>query len=129
MAGRMKVYLCGGINGLSDADCKDWRVYAKKHLTGETIDPMRRDYRGREAEHVNEIVNLDKIDVLECDIVLANASKPSWGTAMEILFAWMNGKPVVSVVPDGPVSPWVKKHSTMVLQSLDEAINRINGHR
>lgn len=126
----MKVYLCGGINGLSDAECNDWRSYATRNLTGETIDPMRRDFRGREVESVEEIVTGDKIDILNSDIVLVNASKPSWGTAMEIIFASMNGKAVVSVVPPGcPVSPWIRKYSSIVMGSLDEAITRINGLR
>jgi hypothetical protein len=44
----MKVYLCGPINGCTDSECIDWRAAAKKRLS-DTIDPMRRDYRGREA--------------------------------------------------------------------------------
>ena len=45
------VYLCGGINGLTDGECNDWRTMAKEQIKGhEFLDPMRRDYRGREAE-------------------------------------------------------------------------------
>ena len=52
------LYLCGGINGLSDSDCTDWREFCKKQLehTHKILDPMRRDYRGREDQCVNEIV-------------------------------------------------------------------------
>ena len=48
------VYLCGGINGLSDEDCTDWREATKAELYNHFnfLDPMRRDYRGREAECV-----------------------------------------------------------------------------
>ena len=40
------VYLCGGINTLSDSECKDWREQVKNELDGEFhfIDPMRNDY-------------------------------------------------------------------------------------
>lgn len=117
----MLVYLCGPINGCTDAECNDWRSYAKSRLS-DTIDPMRRDYRGREAESVNEIVELDKIDVQECDVVIANCPKPSVGTSMEVLYAWQLGKTIVVIAPD-PVSPWLRYHSTKVFGTIKEAID------
>jgi len=43
----MKIYLAGGINGLSDQECREWREKAKGLLPGHAIlDPMDRDYRG-----------------------------------------------------------------------------------
>lgn len=119
----MKVYLCGPINGCTDSECKDWREYAKRHLH-DTIDPMKRDYRGREAESYREIVELDKLDVKACDIVLANCPKPSVGTSMEILLAWQLGRPVVAVV-EGPVSPWLRYHATKICGSAREAVEWI----
>jgi hypothetical protein len=103
--GEQIVYLCGGINGLSDAACKDWRQVARNALNRgpgrarfHTLDPMARDYRGREDECVDEIVDGDKEDVLASDVILVNASKPSWGTAMEIMFAWSLHKRIVAFV-------------------------------
>lgn len=123
----MKIYLCGPINGCTDAECNDWRTEAKKHFK-ETIDPMRRDYRGREAECLNEIVELDKDDVIECDAVLANCPKPSVGTSMEVFFAWMEGKHVVSIVPDkANASPWLIYHSSVVVETMREAIAWLRG--
>jgi hypothetical protein len=45
------IYLCGGINKLSDSEAKDWREAAKSELSGtyKLLDPMRRDYRGQKA--------------------------------------------------------------------------------
>jgi nucleoside 2-deoxyribosyltransferase len=91
------VYLCGGINGLSDADCNGWREMARLHLPGvQILDPMDRDYRGREDESLSEIIKGDKRDILHADVVLVNASRPSWGTAMEVLFAWEQNKHVIA---------------------------------
>jgi hypothetical protein len=44
------IYLCGGINKLSDSEATDWREAAKARLSGRYtfLDPMRRDYRVRE---------------------------------------------------------------------------------
>jgi hypothetical protein len=83
----MKVYLCGGINGLSDDRCRTWREYAKERLECETIDPMRRDYRGIEDQNVAAIIDGDKADIDASDVLLVNATQPSWGTAMEVLYA------------------------------------------
>lgn len=117
----MLVYLCGPINGCTDAECNDWRAYAKSRLP-DTLDPMRRDYRGREAESVNEIVELDKIDVQECDAVIANCPKPSVGTSMEVFYAWQLGKTIAVIAPE-PVSPWLRYHSTKVFGTIKEAID------
>jgi nucleoside 2-deoxyribosyltransferase len=120
----MKAYLCGGINGLSDAECKDWREAVKLRLP-DTLDPMRRDYRGKEAESVNEIVRGDLEDIHASDVVLAMCAKPSWGTAMEIFYAHSIGKPVFAVVPDvAKASPWLAFHAQL-FASLDEAIDAI----
>lgn len=101
----MKVYLCGPINGCTDEQCKDWREAAKAVLP-DTVDPMRRDYRGREDNCVAEIVEGDKDDILTCDVLLVNYDKPSVGTSMEILFAWQHGKVVVIVAAESPrISP------------------------
>lgn len=122
----MKVYLCGGINGLSDADCNNWRDYAREHLKCETIDPMRRDYRGVEDQHIADIVAGDLADIDECDFVLANCTRPSWGTAMEIYYAWTRSKRIYAIVKEGmPISPWLRFHST-VLTSFSIAIGAIN---
>ena len=118
------VYLCGGINGLCDAEARDWREAAKLRLPN-TIDPMRRDYRGKEAENVSSIVESDLTDIAESHCVLAMCTRPSWGTAMEIWFANNRGMPVFSVVqPGAPISPWLA-YCTTARTSLDEAIDEI----
>lgn len=119
------VYLCGPIDGCTDAECKDWREYAKIRLP-KTLDPMRRDYRSREDDCTAEIVELDKIDVLKSDVLLVNFDKPSVGTSMEVLYAWQYGKTIVTVcVPGQPISPWMKYHSHAICYSFNEAIEYI----
>ncbi len=116
----MKVYLCGPINGCTDAECNDWRSEAKRHWP-ETIDPMRRDYRGREIDCFYEIVEGDKQDLRDCDVVLANCPKPSVGTSMEIFYAWeVLRKRVVCIVPDkSAASPWLHYHAELVTTMRD----------
>lgn len=116
------MYLAGGINGLSDAACKDWRAQAKELLGVETLDPMVRDYRGREDNCMNEIVEGDKMDILNCDCLLVNAERPSWGTAMEVHFASDHGIPVFAFCPSEHPSPWLQYHSTSVEHTLEDAV-------
>lgn len=122
----MKTYLCGPINGCSDSECRDWREAAKNELQ-DTIDPMRRDYRGKELENYIEIVEQDKEDIEESDVLLVNYVKPSVGTAMEILFAWELGFVEVVVVakPGTVISPWLKYHAHQIFHTFTEAFNYI----
>jgi nucleoside 2-deoxyribosyltransferase len=122
----MTTYLCGGINGLSDTDCRDWRTAAKALLDGETLDPMRRDYRGREDDSVREIVEGDIADIRASDVVLVNAIRPSWGTAMEVFFAHSIGKPVIAWSGDARISPWLRYHCVEIHPALGAAVDAVN---
>lgn len=123
------IYLCGPINGRSDDDCIGWREAAKVMLLPlTTLDPMRRDFRGRELEPGidAEIVEGDKVDVEGCGALLVYTDQPSDGTAMEILFAWQIGIPVYVVNKrTKPLSPWIKYHATQIFSSLSEACEAI----
>ena len=124
----MRVYLCGPINGRSDDDCKGWREYVKERLEN-TIDPMSRDYRGRELEPgiADEIVAGDEEDIRLCDVLLVYYDKPSVGTSMEIRMAKKElGKRVVLVDRSGkPLSPWLIHHCKEIYKTLDDAIESL----
>lgn len=120
----MKVYLCGPINGRSDVDCNDWRTSAKSLLGCETLDPMVRDYRGRELEPgiAKEIVENDLLDIATADALLVMFDKPSVGTSMEIRVAWQEGKAIHIVNASGkPPSPWLLYHATAIHPDLPSA--------
>lgn len=116
-------YLAGPILGTSDVQASDWRAVARAALGGRVLDPMTRDYRGREAGNSAAIVSGDLADIDRCDSVLAFCWTPSYGTAMEIFYAFHAGKRVVVVVPAGPVSPWLVAHSSVVTRSLQEGLD------
>lgn len=120
------IYLCGPINGRTDSDCRDWREQAKALWMGATLDPMRRDYRGRETEPgiAAEIVAGDFDDLHASDAVLVFFDKPSVGTAMEVFYVnHVLGKPVVVVDVSGkPLSPWLLHHSDAQVASVEAAI-------
>jgi len=117
----MKVYLCGPIQGCTDAEANDWRTAVKQRFS-QAVDPMRRDYRGKQLSNYREIVDLDKRDIRGSDALLVKYDKPSVGTSMEVMYAWERGIPVVVWCDPGVVlSPWLLYHSTAVVYTLDGA--------
>ncbi len=119
----MRVYLAGAINGCSDNEAKDWRSVAKDLMPYEMVDPMSRDYRGREMDDgiAKDIVESDKADILTCHAVLVHYDKPSVGTAMEVLFAWENDLPVVIFCKEGTIlSPWMIYHADVIVNTWQE---------
>jgi nucleoside 2-deoxyribosyltransferase len=123
----VKVYLCGPINGCTDDEANDWRTIVKNKLGADNcIDPMRRDFRGREDDSVKEIVYGDLNDIEEADVVLANCWQTSWGTGMEIFYGFWANKRVIAVLPPQTrVSPWLRFHAEIAF-SLDEALELIS---
>jgi nucleoside 2-deoxyribosyltransferase len=133
-ANAMRVYLCGPMAGCTDEEAGAWRKAATLHLNGfgiTTLDPMDRDYRytnyGDNPESVlPQLVEEDKIDIEMSDVVLVNYTKPSTGTAMEIIIAWQRAKRVIVVNPLGlQLSPWVHYHAHKVYGSMYEAYDHI----
>lgn len=128
-----KIYLCGPIMDSTNEESTDWRSRAKERLSGKfvVLDPMRRNFRDREIDSANEIVDFDLQDVRDADILLVNYSKASIGTSMEVFYASHDlGKFVIAFSPYTyqDMSPWMVKHCTKILPSLDEALNYIDRH-
>jgi nucleoside 2-deoxyribosyltransferase len=126
------IYLCGPINGRTDDDARGWRESVKAQWDGDTLDPMRRDYRGQEMEPgiAAEIVAGDLEDLAACDVVLVYFDKPSVGTAMEVFHAHYNLCKLVVVIDtsDKPLSPWLVHHSAFVCRSVQAALAYLKAH-
>jgi nucleoside 2-deoxyribosyltransferase len=121
----LTLYLAGPINGRTDAECIDWRKEAARLWGGPVLDPMRRDYRGKESLSVSQIVKGDLEDIRKSDAVLVMFDRPSVGTSMEVMYAHMIGVLVVAVdVSDKPLSPWLRYHAS-ICHDLETAIKLI----
>lgn len=124
------IYLCGPINGRTTEHATNWREAAKKLWDGRCLDPMRRDYRGRELEPgiAAEIVAGDIEDIQQSDAILVYFDQPSVGTSMEVFYAkHVLGKPVVVInASDKPLSPWLIHHSDATTRHLSVALACIN---
>ena len=111
----------------------DWRSRAKERLSGKfvVLDPMRRNFRDREIDSANEIVDFDLQDVRDADILLVNYGKASIGTSMEVFYASHDlGKFVIAFSPYAyqDMSPWMVKHCTKILPNVHEALTYIDRH-
>jgi len=127
------VYLSGPIMDEHEGAARQWRQVAhdllKDHFS--ILDPMRRNFKDREVDSANEIVEFDLQDVRDCDILLVNYSKPSIGTSMEVFYASHEmGKFVVSFSPFEfkDCSPWMVRFSTKILADLEDACEYLATH-
>ena len=117
----------------SPPQSKDWRARAAKRLGGrfDLLDPMRRNFRDKQIDSANEIVEFDLQDVRDADLILVNYSKPSIGTAMEVFYAAHDrGKFVVAFSPFefADCSPWMVRFCTRILPDLESALLYIEAH-
>lgn len=123
-----RVYLAGPIFGKTDEECMGWRKDASEWLRlhgFEPVDPMVRDHRGKEDIAPEAIVSADKEDINTCGFVLVNANNPSWGTAMELVYAMQYDCTVVAFAThaNAPrISPWLRIHTDAIYESLDHAL-------
>ena len=88
----------------------------------ESVDPMRRDFRGATAGHEAEIVDGDLVDIDSCDAVLAAFTAPDEGTAMEAWYAHGRGIPVVAYTGGTPAHPWTVYVAASVHPQLEDAV-------
>jgi nucleoside 2-deoxyribosyltransferase len=114
-------------------ESKDWRTRAKERLAGRFVllDPMRRNFRDREPDSANEIVEFDLQDIRDADLILVNYAKPSVGTSMEVFYASHDkGKFVIAFSPFkfADCSPWMVRFCTKILPDLESALTYIEKH-
>ena len=119
------IYLCGPIQNRTDEQCVTWRERAKQLWPGATLDPLRRDYRGKELENPAQLVADDLSDIDACDGLIVYFDAPSVGTSMEIFYAkHILRKPVVVVdATMGATLPvWLVHHADVIRPDLQGAL-------
>jgi hypothetical protein len=110
----------------------DWRVFAMSRLQRHginVINPL--DLIWSEADVSDKMEQgvkkaLDLID--QSDAVLANLTKPNYGTAMEIFYAHRQGK-LVTVFGNASFGPWVQLHSKARFTSIEPALEYLIGEK
>lgn len=121
------VYLSGPMENVSDEDGKGWRNEAISLLIYngvQGIDPYNFGMQGRSDE---AIIREDLYSLSTHQGMITNASQnvPMWGTPMEVYFAWQNHIPTVAFLGNANSSPWLRYHTTAVVGTLEEAVEKI----
>jgi len=118
----MKLYLAGAIQNASDPITWRRSLTSKMPEGWEVVDPTQIElFVGEEdnEEAARRIVTNDFNAIRKCDAVLALVNIASWGTGMEILFAYQLRIPVIIWSPNNkPVGPWLQFHSTVILSEF-----------
>ena len=87
----LKIYLAGPVDNCSSSEQIVWRRMVQSvYHQYKYMDPMAYEVdvmRGKKS--MNEIIQLEKQDIYNCDVLLAYPWSPSSGTAMEIMYAYM----------------------------------------
>lgn len=127
----MRVYLAGPILHSHD-DGTTWRnTVTDSNVDVEWVNPLDSVDESdgvTDAETAREIVRSDKDDIRTCDCLLVKWEMiPTAGTPMEILFAYRHRIPVLTVWSgaDEDLSPWVRYHSTEVVDSIPKALSQL----
>ena len=120
----MKVYLAGPI-----PTQKKWRekiTQSLKELNHEIIVFNPENFENTYSPAT--IVNYDKSIIKKCDLLIANITRLSAGTSMEILYAWERDIPVLLIANKEIKNPWLIHHSSFIVKNLEEAVNILNNH-
>jgi hypothetical protein len=92
----------------------------KQQLRGKQV------IKGDEGYGVNGVVHRDLKDIKEVDLLLVRFVGCSVGTSMELVYARLWNKPIVAFVEgERDQSPWLPYHATVIVDTLDEAVDWI----
>jgi nucleoside 2-deoxyribosyltransferase len=121
-----RVYLGGPIHGIKDP--YTWRRNVEEQLPvgWEAVTPLQVEANIDDA-NARLLVETDLAAIDNCHAVLAHVDQASWGTAMEIFYAFTMGIPVIGWHPMLRVvdmSPWLRAHCTMLVSDFKS----INGY-
>jgi nucleoside 2-deoxyribosyltransferase len=120
MGATRKVYLAGGIFGLADRG-QTWRVQTVSLLPKgwQAINPNLVEL---DKTSPAELIRGDYAAILACQAIIARVEEPSWGTAMELVFAKRHDIPVIGWrLVYGAISPWLDYHLTILCHSIEDA--------
>ncbi|MHC1601263.1 MAG: nucleoside 2-deoxyribosyltransferase [Candidatus Nezhaarchaeales archaeon] len=125
----IKVFISGPIQGMEDK--QEYRAKIRRILEAkgyEVIDPWEREkiiYKASREDWWKNVpprdfIDRDLRDVERCDVLIAYLPRLSAGTCMELFYAKLKGKKVISIIEFDDPSPWITLHSDIILRSLNE---------
>ena len=120
-----QVYLAGPIQGVKDP--YTWRRNVENQLPKEweAVTPLKVEANIDDSD-ARLLVETDLGAIDNCHAVLALIDQPSWGTAMEIFYAFTMGTPVIGwhpVLRVVDMSPWLRAHCSILISDFKSINN------
>jgi len=117
---KVKVYIAGAIREQAYREYVH-NVYGDNQKL-ELLDPIR-----IVKQEFPEVVEKDKMLIEESDILVAYVQEPSFGTVMEIIYAFEKGVPVYLINPNKKhmMNFWIRYHSTKFFETISDCFDEI----
>lgn len=124
MNNKFKIFLSGGITGLSAKECKDWREYISGYFLNyfeskcEVVNPMSHFDPNKETSDSleKEAMIYDTYHLRTSDIVIVCLNKlDSIGTAQELMLAYELHIPIIGFIEENKknkIHPWMQTEIT-----------------
>lgn len=130
---RFKIYLSGGMTGLTFEDQMQWRNQIRDMIIFSRYDhtyqpyffnpPRYYNFENKRHKSEREVMEFDLNALRKSDLVIVNFNNPqSLGTAMELMVAYERKIPVVGICSDTSLlHPWLIECTNRMCSSIDEA--------
>ena len=140
MSDKLKIFLSGGMTGLTEEEASGWRTSFKlNNIIQDSpfifIDPTYYYFPTDKTtqEYEKEAMNYDLYLVKHSDLIIVNFnSLLSVGTAQEVAYACVLGKPIIGMIEENKydqLHPWYKEECMKIfkydLNKLEETIEKI----
>lgn len=138
MSDKLKVFLSGGMTGLTKKEASHWRTLFKMADIYQCIifkDPtyLYEPSNNTDQAYEREAMNYDLYMVKHSNIIIVNFnSLSSIGTAQEIMLAYTLNKPIIGMIEEDKydqLHPWYKEECFKIFKykpdKLEDIINEI----
>lgn len=140
MSDKLKVFLSGGMTGLTEEEASYWRTGFKLENVHEGgnfifIDPTYYYFPPNNSDQLyeKEAMNYDLYLVKHSDLIIVNFnSLSSIGTAQELMLAYTLDKPIIGMIPEDKyeqLHPWYKEECMKIFKydsnNLEETVQKI----
>lgn len=141
MSNKLKIFLSGGMTGLTEEEASGWRTSFKLNnvIQDDTpfifIDPTYYYFPTDKTtqEYEKEAMNYDLYLVKHSDLIIVNFnSLSSIGTAQELMLAHTLNKPIIGMIPEDKyeqLHPWYKEECMKIFKyksnELEETVQKI----
>jgi nucleoside 2-deoxyribosyltransferase len=117
---KIRIYLAGTTTATEYRDTV--HLYFDKYKCLEIIDPMQ-----FETQKSVAVVKEDKDAIKTCDILVAFVQKPTFGTVMEILYAYDLRIPILVICNNEicKTDPWLEAHTHLYFKDINSCFEYI----